>query len=211
MRRQFAVLAVLGALAALALPASSMASMYPAGHKFEIVGNVNGPKLTTSLGSCPLTKITGQIPAAPQNESANPFVVSTPTVGTCTSGTSLSLSGEWKLIASGYTTMLTSTSPEAVTMRFSSLPGCKLTGTAALLGIWSNGATVPYSMNSGYHAHRGFPLTWANDGGTCALAGKQEAVSYQNELVSGSISTGAVSSVADLTSPGTPIIVGLSK
>jgi hypothetical protein len=210
MKPKFAVLAVMGALIALALPATSSASMYPAGHKFEIAGTVNGPKITTALGSCPLTKITGQIPAAPGNESATPIPVA-PSFGACTAGTSLTLAGEWKLAASGFYAVLTSSSPTAITLRFSSLPGCKLSGSATLNAIWSNGTTTPSLLKSGYHAHRGFVLAWANDGATCALTGSKEAVEYESEQNAESTSVGALALVTDLTSPSTPIIVGGSN
>lgn len=208
MKPKFAVLAVVGALIALAIPATSTASMFPAGHKFEIAGNVLGPKLSTALGSCPLTKITGQIPAAPTNESPGPIPV-TPTFGACTSGTSLTLAGEWTLTATGFNAIVSNYASSAVTFRFSSLPGCKLSGSAVLVALWSNGSTAPTFLKSGYHAHRGFSLTWANDGATCALAGSKEAVEYVSEQVNEGSSTGVVAPVTDLTSPTTPIIVGM--
>src|SRR6185295_15933202 len=102
MKRKFAVLTVLGALVTLAIPASSMGSMYPAGHQFEITGGANGPRLATSLGSCSVTKITGTIPAAPANATSEPFAIPAPTAGACTAGTSLTLSGAWKFASAGY-------------------------------------------------------------------------------------------------------------
>jgi hypothetical protein len=201
MKRKLAVLTVLAALVALALPAISSAGMWPAGHEFEIAG---GSKLTTSLGSCSLGSITGQIPPAPQNENTT-IAVSTPSVGTCSGGASLALVGEWKLQTAGHTVILGGVSP-LVTMRFSSLPGCKLTGLGPLVGIWSNGTSTPRLSKSGYHADHGFPGTWANDGGTCALAGTQEAISFEDEQVSGLVSVAIVHVVSDLTSPNTPII-----
>jgi hypothetical protein len=92
-------------------------------------------------------------------------------------------------------------------MRFSSLPGCKLAGAPSVLGVWSNGVTTPKLMKSGYHAHGGGVLKWANDGGTCALAGQQESLTYEGQY--GIVP--AVNVVNNLTSPTTPIIVGPRK
>jgi hypothetical protein len=209
MKSKFAVLAVLGALIALAIPATSTATMFPAGHKFEIAGNIHGPKIATALGSCLLAKVTsGQIPSAPQNESPTPFAVTAPTVGSCTAGTSVAVAGEWTFSADNYYATLASSSPTAITMRFSSLPGCKLSGPANLMAIWSNGSTAPTFLWSGYHAHRGFALTWSNDGATCALAGSKEAVKFESEQVVESTSLGVLAPVRDLTNPSTAIIVG---
>jgi hypothetical protein len=206
MKRNLTLLTILGALIALAVPASSMASMYPAGHKFEIAGNAYGPKLTTSLGSCPITKITGTIPAAPKNEELGSFPASV-TAGTCTTGTTITLASEWNVSPTGYSVFLVRIASEPIVMRFSSLPGCKLAGGTALGGIWSNGTTAPTLLKSGFHAHGGTPLTWANDGGSCALAGKTEEVSWE----SATGVAGQSQMVTDLTSPTTPIIVGNNK
>jgi hypothetical protein len=205
MKRKFAVLTVLGALLALAVPASSMASIYPAGHKFEITGDANGPKLATSLGNCKISKITGTIPAAPKNEELAPFAITTPTVGTCSAGASLTLSGTWQMSAHGYTPLIYSTSAESAILRFTSLPGCKLyNSTPTLVGTWSNGTTTPTLLKSGFYPHSIPLFTWANDGGSCALAGTKENVNWE---------TGSTGSqvVTDLTSPTTPIIVGNDK
>ena len=205
MKRKFAVLTVLGALIALAVPASSMASIYPAGHKFEITANASGPKLATSLGSCPISKITGTIPAAPKNEELAPFAITTPTVGTCTAGTSLTLSGTWQMSAHGYNPVVYSSSAESAVLRFTSLPGCKLySGTPTLVGTWSNGTTTPTLLKSGFYAHSEPLFTWANDGGSCALAGTKENVKWES-------ASGQSQAVTDLTSPTTPIIIGNDK
>jgi hypothetical protein len=206
MKRNLTLLTILGALIALAVPASSMASMYPAGHKFEITGNANGPKITTSLGSCPITKITGTIPAAPKNEELGTFAISTPTVGTCSSGASLTLSGTWQMSAVGYVPLFYSTgTSEAGVMRFSSLPGCKLvSGSLFLSSTWSNGTTTPTLLKSGFYAHSEPLFTWANDGGSCALAGTKENVKWES-------ASGQSQVVTDLTSPTTPIIIGNDK
>ncbi len=215
MKRRFAVLTVLGALLALAVPASSMAAMYPAGHKFEIVGGStgtnNGPKVTTSLGSCSISKITVQIPAAPANETNAGSATVTP--GACSSGTTLTVGSSWSFSTSinAFQTILSPVYPsEGLVLRFSSLPGCKLVSSTALVGIWSNGVTTPKFLSSGYHAHSGGNLTWANDGGTCALAGKTESAAYENQYVP-PLTFPGVSPVNNLTSPTTPIIVGPPK
>src|SRR5829696_5996425 len=144
MKRKFAVLTVLGALLALAVPASSMGAMYPAGHKFEIVGGTTpqteGPKLTTSLGSCYISKITVQIPAAPANETNSGSATVTP--GGCSSGTTLTLGSTWSFgsFLNAFQTLLGPVgTSEAIVFRFGSLPGCKLAGAPNLIGVWSNG------------------------------------------------------------------------
>lgn len=207
MKRKFAVLTTLGALIAFAIPASSMASMYPAGHNFEITGNSSGPKISTSLGNCLITKITGQIPAAPKNEESG-NIVPVLTAGTCSPGTSMTLGSSWTFGAYGYLAGLGS-GPEGIVLRFTSLPGCKLTNSGAigLFGIWSNGTTTPTLLKSGFHPHNKQTLTWFNDGGSCALAGKSETIDWEagNTYPSNSMT------VTDLTSPTTPIIVGNNK
>lgn len=211
MKRKFAVLTVLGALLALAVPASSMASMSPAGHQFEIAGGALSPRIGTSLGSCPITKISGTILAAPANETETTFPISTPTVGTCTAGTTLTLGGTWVFGGASYQTQLGG--PAAtLTMKFSSLPNCKLSSTnPGLYGIWSNGATSPKLLKSSYHAHAGNALTWSNDGGTCAVAGKTETVTWSAESGSSLVTAGTAATVTDLTSPTSVVVVGANK
>lgn len=205
MKRKFAVLTVLGALLAFAVPASSMASVSPAGHQFEISGN--SPKLGTSLGSCTITKISGTIPASPANETETVFPISTPTVGTCTSGTTLTLGGTWNFGGINYLVHLGGAAA-TLTMKFSSLPNCKLSTTnPGLYGVWSNGASSPKLLKSSYHAHSASPLTWSNDGGTCAVAGKTETVTWSAE--GSGIAT--ASTVTDLTSPTSVVVVGANK
>jgi len=212
MNRKFAVLTVLGALVALAVPASSMASMYPAGHQFELAVSGAAPKVSTSLGNCTITKVTGTIPSAPTNETATEFPISTPTVGSCSAGTSLTLGGEWKLTALGVNPLVSfGGSAATLTMKFTSLPGCKLSQTGvALMGIWSNGATAPSLLKSGYHAHAAQPLTWSNDGGSCALAGKTETVSWTADS-GGSTIVPLAMTVTDTTSPTSVVVVGAKK
>src|SRR5689334_17239031 len=96
MQRKFALL-IVGALLALAVPSSAMATVSPAGHKIEIAGAAGQqPLLGTSLGTCAVAKITGTIPAS------GAFEVPAPTIGSCTAGTSVTLSGKWNVSASGY-------------------------------------------------------------------------------------------------------------
>jgi hypothetical protein len=204
MKRNLTLLTILGALIALAVPASSMASMYPAAHKFEITGDANGPKLTTSLGSCSIAKITGTIPSAPKNEELGSFTIPTPTAGTCSTGASMTLGSNWQFNAQGYFAIIIGAGSEGVVMRFASLPGCKLSGQVLFTGIWSNGITTPTLLKSGFHAHsRAGTLTWANDSGSCALAGKTETLNAE--------SGGASETVTDLTSPTTPVLIGNNK
>lgn len=209
MKRKFAVLTVLGALLALAVPASSMASMSPAGHQFEISGNA--PKLGTSLGSCTITKIAGTIPASPANETETVFPISTPTVGSCTAGTTLTLGGTWTF--GGVNSVVSLGGGAAtLTMKFSSLPSCKLSSNSpGLFGVWSNGASSPKLLKSSYHAHAGNVLTWSNDGGTCAVAGKTETVTWSAESSGGSYQLPLTATVTDLTSPTSVVVVGANK
>jgi hypothetical protein len=118
----------------------------------------------------------------------------------------LSLTGQWRITAATYLVGLYPAA-EGITMRFASLPGCKLTNPSAVLmfGSWDNGLTSP-AMKSGYHAEGGTNLTWANDGGSCALSGKQEYVAYE-DVQHGTFTTPATNLVTDLTSPTTPILV----
>ena len=200
MKQKFALLTIVGALLALAVPAVSSASMYPASAKFEIPA---GPSFSTSFGSCTV-KVTGQVPKAPENEASSLSFPVTPSVSTCTSGMSTTLSGEWKAAqASVGVNIFVSSSPitDTVVIRSSTLPGCKLTNSGFIYqGIFANGTTTPKVMQSSYHAHgaNNQPFTWANDGGTCAIAGTKD----QPIWGSGS----SVTSVKNLTTPATPII-----
>ena len=205
MKHKFALLTIVGALLALAVPGISSASIYPAGAKFEIVGTGGqGPKLGSALGTCSLG-ITGQIPKAPENEAAAPsFAIATPTTSNCTSGTTVSLSGEWKVTAggtSGFSFIVFSATPEAIVIRSTTLPGCKLTGSNQLLsGIFSNGITSPKALSSAVHGHFSSSYTWANDGKACAIAGTKEDITFGN-------GANTVHTVKNLTTPAAPIIV----
>ena len=213
MKRKFALLTILGALAALAIPAMSSASMFPAGHKFEIVGAATGPKLTTSLGSCTVSKINGTIPTAPTNETSGSWPGASITAGTCGAGTSITVSGSWTFGLGNNTVVMVflPQAAEAIVMRFTSLPGCKLAGSPNLVGLWSNGVTSPVLMKTGFHAHSGGSLTWANDGGSCALAGKTEALSFEDQGTPPPNYGPIVNQVNDLTNPATLITVGSNK
>lgn len=210
MKQKFALLTIVGALLALAIPASSSASMFPANAKFEF-GEANGPKLATSLGSCWL-KVSGTIPKAPENEAAGFNMGISAPVPTCSAGTTLTLSGTWKFAAIGNQAIITAPSPqsEILVMRSTSLPSCKLVANSiALFGIWSNGTTTPSLLKSGFHAHstQSPTLTWANDGGTCAVAGKAETLKWVSASTAAN-EIGSAAPVNNLTTPTAPIIVG---
>lgn len=189
MKRNFAILTILGALLAVAFPATSMAKLgvYPAGHEFEISGAAGKgmPQLTSSLpGSCTLTKISGVLPAAPKNENntALAFPISAPTAS-CDPGLSITIAGTNWFFSVGWRHSITLQAPaNGYTIRYESLPGCKLSNTgigAGGWGVWSNGITVPYFDTSGYLADGTYPAVWSNDGGSCALAGKAETLTYK--------------------------------
>jgi hypothetical protein len=208
MKRKLAIFTVLGALLALAVPAGAGASISPASTKFEI-GTVTGqePRLTTSLGSCGV-KISGETPKSPANlTAALTFGIPTPTAASCNGGASVSFAGEWKAQASGYVFNVYSSASEAITMRFSSLPSCKLTSGPLFNGWWSNGVASP-ALKSGYHAWMTKISTWANDGGTCALAGQTEPITWLTGTKIPTLEQVNTFSVNNLTSPSTPIIVG---
>ena len=210
MKKKLSLLTIVGALLVLAIPASSSASMFPAGAKFEF-GEANGPKVATSLGSCWL-KVSGTIPKAPENEKAGFSMGISAPVPTCSAGTTLTLSGTWNFVAAGNLASVTAPTPQSETlvMRSTSLPNCKLVANGiAFLGLWSNGTTTPSLLKSGYHAHstQSPSLTWANDGGACAVAGKAETLKWES-AVSGGNERGLTVPVNNLTTPTAPIIVG---
>ena len=193
MKRKMAVLTVLGALVALAVPAASSATMAPAGHQWEIAGGATPPKVGTSLGTCAVTKITGTIPAAPKNETENNFPTAM-TLGSCSSGTTATVAGQTNIVTNGYRVYF---GIQTLTLKFSSLPGCKLSGTALLSGLWLDGVL---SKKSAYYAENGGSLTWSDDGASCALTGKKEAIIW-------STGTGAYNTVNNLTSSSFPVWV----
>ena len=159
-----------------------------------------------------MAKITGQI-AAPKNEEEGPFAISTPTAGTCTAGVSLAFAGEWQFDPNGWVPRINAPKAESITLRFSSLPGCKLTNPSSvqLLGIWANGVTAPHFVRSIYHAHRGFNLTWANDGASCALSGQTEVVTWGDAPLAGGLSGASYAIVNDVTNPAALITTGPPK
>jgi hypothetical protein len=183
MKRNLTLLTIVGALVAFAVPASASATVAvtPAGHSFEVGGTA--PVIQGSLtGSCSITKITGTVPASPANvnESLVDMKIAAPTVS-CGAGVTATVgAGEWKLraLSGSYQTVLT-VPANGLTLRYTSLPGCKLSNTTAFgpQGIWGNGLTATVVSRSILHFHSFIRMTWANDGATCATAGKVEDVS----------------------------------
>jgi hypothetical protein len=186
MKRKFAFLVVLSALAALALPTSSMAMVYPPSHRFEIAGEVQGPKITTSQGSCVLQSIQGTVPAEPQNQTW--FTLpSAPTVSRCTAGVTMAMSGSWKMngVGAGFnaavgTLQVVGSTSTAIAIRYSSMPGCVLTGSFGFQGEFLNRGINGLGMS--VYRPGIYPgltkLTWANDGlATCSARGTQAEVS----------------------------------
>lgn len=199
MKRKFALLVMaVGAILALAAPASSMANMVPHGYKWEIPAGAEGPTLVTSLGFCSL-KITGTIPSG--ETPASLFEVPAPVASSCSTGTSVTIGGKWNL-STTYPTVDLLGGSESIVFRFSSLPSCKLVGGSELSGFWSNGQ-ISTTAPSYYHADSTTPYVWQNDGGSCALSGT-ETVAYQSKNAR---SYGAGTKVDDLTSSSTGILV----
>jgi hypothetical protein len=209
MKRFLTLLTLVGALVAVAVPASATANpvvISPAGHGFSITNASPAggmPRFSGSLeGSCTMTKANGTIPAAPGNESATgslTFPITTPTFS-CVGGMTGTFSGTWKLgVGSTYAAGVIAPA-KGVTLRYASLPGCRIDNGAEIgaLGYWSNGVSTPVFSHSGVI----FPLlsevafTYANDGaGSCALAGKTEKIKF--------ISPGGVDSAVTDTTVGT--------
>jgi hypothetical protein len=182
-----------------------MATMSPVNSQWEIVGNANGPELTTSLGSCSFAKFTGTIPA---NGGTNYSEMPAPTVGSCTAGASLTLgAGKWYFLGAKRQLQFLPESP--MTLRYASLPGCKLTGGAILSGLFVNGTTAGTSI---FVPGMRTTMTWQNDGGTCALSGQTEAVSFEepealtnpNRVILG------FNSVKNLTNPSAVVWVSIN-
>jgi hypothetical protein len=225
MRRNLIILTVMGALMALAAPASSMASnfgVFPAGHKFEIKGsNVGGPGGQPVFsgplaGYCEITKITGTVPAAPKNEAVLApggevvMPIAQPTFA-CYSGMSATVAGEWSMRALPGSTVRTNIPAGGLAVRYTSLPGCKLVSTGTfVVGTWSNGVVSPIPSHSGYSAAAyggglGLKFKWQKDGtSTCALEGSTEELAYTSS--GGPIGYGTAP-VTDLTNPVENIIV----
>jgi hypothetical protein len=179
MKRMFAVLTIVGVLVALAVPASSMAAvaMTPPHTEFVIQGESTSSRPTnkTSLGSCTIQQIRSITPSVENQK--NPVMPATVTPGTCSSGTSISFSGNWTLKPLSMTSMALGDEFGGLTMRFASLPGCKLIsvqGYETLTGVWTNRKQSLYSTYAGDPNTR-VMLYWTNDSpGTCAKAGKRE-------------------------------------
>jgi hypothetical protein len=196
MKRLALCLAAVCALVALIAPASSTAGLLPPYQKFEIIGNANGPKITSSLGSCSIAKIAGSVPPGPAGHGEKLIPV-TLTAGACSAGTSITFAGEWQISANGWSVALTNGYFESIVMRFASLPGCKLISVGApLWGIWSNGVYGEFS--SGYHPHGVVPMRWENDGGSCSLARQIENLAFEDQGTTAA--SGAVSEVKNLSS-----------
>lgn len=211
----------MGALLALAAPASSMAAnfgMFPAGHNFEIKGPAT-PLISGPLaGYCDITKITGTVPPAPKNEAAaiqGPAVVvpiAQPTFS-CGSGMSVTVAGEWSMRAyTGFIVWIMAPG-NSLTIRYSSLPGCKLASSSAnyLKAAWSNGTTSPLPSHSGFTAaalrtnsgvDQNLSFTWQKDGSSaCALEGKTEELAFRTNPVFGN------ATVTDTTNPSENVIL----
>jgi hypothetical protein len=115
----------------------------------------------------------------------------------------MALAGHWEFfnLSGGYVVSLygVSSGLDAIVMRFSSLPGCKLQGNASLTATWSNGFQE-ISMKSGYRPIGTPILTWADDGQSCALTGTKEKIAYETTAVAGS------NTVKNLGSTAIPIL-----
>jgi hypothetical protein len=181
MKRNLTLLTILGALIAMAVPASSTAAgVFPAGHNFEISG-ATMPTVTGSWpGSCTLTKITGSIPAAPKNEGPVTLPLALPTA-TCGTGVSIAFAGSWSIPTAPRYSAPLAIPASGVTLRYSSLPGCKLVNLVAIKvpGVWSNGATAPIFSRSGFHADGDITGTYVSDGSACAIEGVTAPISFR--------------------------------
>lgn len=211
MKRNFTLLTILGALLAMAVPASALSApaviMGPSGHKFEIGSTL--PQVTSSLaGYCTLAPMTGTVPANPGVAPLSVPISTPSTTASCNGGETVSFNGSWALAAYSPSKVNLAVPVGGVTVRYSSLPGCKLTSTATgtnqIPGFWSNGTNFSSYTASAYHIHGGLPAVWSNDGTTCATAGKTDFV-YIRDLPA---SLGASSStITNTTMPGALITV----
>jgi hypothetical protein len=209
MRKKFTAFALVAALGALLVPATSMAVMSPLGHEFEIAGGPSGPKIVTPGGSCTIGSIKGKIPTV--TSQTNTFEIPAPTVGSCTSGMTATFVGPWRFVNNGYMNWI-GIPAGGITFRFAASPTCKVTNSSGvvLTGLWSNG--VGTAMKSQYHGQGSISLVAANNsvGTVCATAGKQETYPYEDTVanvpVPGPLNP-ALHPVTDLTSPSTPILI----
>jgi hypothetical protein len=180
MKRTLALLSIVGTLIALAVPASSFGAveMWPSNVEFYMYGpsNSSPPTIKTAYGSCPITYIKSKTPQLGGKYPSMPATLIAPN-STCSSGTSISFSGKWTLKPYSMTSMVLSDEAHGLTMRFASVPGCKLVTasipTTVLWGRWTNGSG---SGSTNYRAEeREIYLTWENDSpSTCSKAGTRE-------------------------------------
>lgn len=185
MKRKFAILIAMAAMAAMALPASSMAlSVQPPGQAFEIKGT-GMPLISSSLpGSCTLTKIAGTVPSSPANEATIVGVpITTPTVS-CTSGVTMSFVGSgFQLRFSGQSRADVFFPGGSYVLRYSSLPGCKLESSGGIGGgLWMNGSAPPQFSRPGWHGDGSMVAYWKNDGATCAMSPQSDTVTFRSPL-----------------------------
>jgi hypothetical protein len=207
MKRSLLLLATVAAAIGLMAPAAASAvtiGVYPAGHKFEVTPT---SQIKGSLaGSCTFGKITGQVPAAPANVGESISLPIPAPTATCSGGPTIAIAGtEWKInLGAGYSAALR-VPANGITLRYASLPGCKLSNPNPWLtaGWWRNGYPSPFLSRSGWNLEGVLNATWANDGATCAMAGKTELVDIAPPT------RGSASPVTDTTLPSTFIGVGV--
>jgi hypothetical protein len=186
MKRNFVILTVLGALLAMAVPASSMAAkpvvVTPANHNFTISGETM-PTVTGPLpGSCILNSISAHIPAAPSNENATmvTMLANAAPTASCSAGVTMgtSITTRFNAYKRGRMDLIL-----PVTLIYASLPECALsTGTISpAVGIYTFSLGGEYGPPA-YHADGYENGTWINNGaGKCPLAGKVEPVRIHTE------------------------------
>ncbi len=186
MSMKAAALTAVAVGALVAVPAvASATTVYPAGHSFEVY-SPPGFGFSTSFGTCGFAKMTGSVPAAPNNVAAGLGPVSlpvAPVAGACTPG-SLTAGAGWTIEARARFTSDVTIPANAATLRYTSLPGCKLVNAskASIAGFWNNGFTSPSLMPTVYTLNGSYVGTWANDGGACAIAGTTEAVTVTTSV-----------------------------
>jgi hypothetical protein len=184
MRRRFIALAIAAtSLVALIGPASSQAYFSPPGGVFEIkAGNGwPGPTLKSAYGYCQL-KIEVEIPQTVGQEGYVPLAEhypehKRPSLYACPVGSEIG--GEWLISGKAGTVNLQakySGGTMPLTLRWNSLPGCKLiTPSMELTAKWTNGGPPTYTPTG----MSGISV-WQNNSAleTCSLAGKTEQLVY---------------------------------
>lgn len=180
-------LGLVAVVAAVAPAGAQAVGVYPAGHSFSIANGPGQATLRASLpGACPLGALTGSVPAAPNNVVAPgtgnvEMPLAAPAGASCSGGPSIAIAGSgWSLSAGMFRYMVDIKVPaNGITLRWASLPGCKLvnTGAETIEGMWGNGLTAPTFAKSAYAVVGAYTGTWADDGASCALAGQTEPVS----------------------------------